>query len=380
MFRKNTNLYLSVILIAVIAFSLMTIYAASSTKHSKGFGLSARSAVLYQPETKAFLYEKNADVRMPMASTTKIMTALVALENGNLDDTVKIGRESVGIEGSSAYLKEGDALTLEELIYALLLSSANDAATAIAYHISGSIEDFAVLMNERADALGLKDTHFTNPHGLDDENHYTTSRELARIAAEALENEDFKKITSTYKKSFVTEERSRTYVNHNKLLSLYDGCVGVKTGFTKKSGRCLVSSAERDGLSFISVTLDAPNDWIDHEKLLDYGYDTLEKITLAEVGEFAYEVKLIGGVEETVFVKNTEKASVILDKGEHDVKKYIKLPRFTTPTVKSGDVLGEVIFTVDGEYAASVKLYAQNTVTAKKDKGIFKKIISKFHL
>jgi len=380
MFRKNTNLYLSVILIAVIAFSLMTIYAASSTKHHKGFGISAHSAILYQPETKAFLYEKNADERMPMASTTKIMTALVALENASLEERVEIGEESVGIEGSSAYLKAGEVLTVEELLYALLLNSANDAATAIAYHVSGSIEEFAELMNSRAESLGLCDTHFTNPHGLDDENHYTTARELACIAAQALENENFKKITSTYKKSFVNEERSRIYVNHNKLLSSYDGCIGVKTGFTKKSGRCLVSAAERNGLTFVSVTLDAPSDWSDHVNLLDYGYETLEKITFADVGEFSYEVSVIDGMQESVAVKNTESASVIVEKGKHTVKEYVKLPRFTASEVKAGDVLGEVIFTLDGEYAATVKLYAQSAVLRKSDRGLFKKIISQFHL
>ncbi|MBO5101936.1 MAG: D-alanyl-D-alanine carboxypeptidase, partial [Clostridia bacterium] len=171
----------------------------------------------------------------------------------------------------------------------------NDAAVTIACHISGSTEDFAALMNEKAYSLGLTDTRFANPHGPDCEGHYTTARELAKIAAVALENESFKEIASTYKRRFVSGERSRTYINHNRLLYMLDGAIGVKTGFTSKSGRCLVGAAERDGLRFITVTLDAPNDWNDHKELMKLGYDSLERRVLAERGQFSYSLPVIDG-------------------------------------------------------------------------------------
>ena len=271
---SNYNFYIAIILIATLLFSFLTIYSFGENVESK-ISVSAHSAALYQPETNTFLYSKNADLRMPMASTTKIMTALVALEESSLDEIIIIDDRAVGIEGSSAYLKSGEAFTMEELLYALLLQSANDAAVAIANHIGGSSEGFAGLMNEKACSLGLEDTHFTNPHGLNDEAHYTTAYDLAKIAAQALKNEKFKEIVSTYKKTFLNDERSRTYVNHNKLLNLYEGCIGVKTGFTRQSGRCLVGAAERDGALLISVTLSAPNDWNDHKTLWNYGFSLL---------------------------------------------------------------------------------------------------------
>lgn len=373
--RNNYFLYLTVILITVVLLSLLSIYASSEAE--KALRVSAKSATLYEPETKNFLYEKNADERLPMASTTKIMTALLALENSKPDEIVKIDELAVGVEGSSAYLKAGEKLTMEELTYALLLQSANDAAVAIAYHIGGSIEAFADMMNERAASLGLVDTHFTNPHGLDDKEHYTTARELALIAAEALKNPDFKKISSTYKKSFITEERSRTYVNHNKLLKLYDGSIGMKTGFTKKSGRCLVGAAERDGLTFITVTLDAPDDWRDHREMLDLGYSTLEKITFAEPHEISYDVNILDGSKTSVRVENLDGASIIVPRGEHTVEEFTKLPRYVIAPVHEGDILGEVMFTLDGEKVASVKLVALDNVEKSREDGFIKRLFEK---
>lgn len=375
--KYNPNIYIAILLMAALIFSAMTIYAFGEKK-SKDINVSARSATLYQPETDTFIYSKNADARLPMASTTKIMTALVALENSDPRELVTIDERAVGTEGSSAYLREGEVLTMEELTYALLLQSANDAAVAIACHVGGSVEGFADMMNIRAEELGLSDTHFKNPHGLDNEEHYTTAAELAKIAAEALKNETFRKITSTYKKTFSSEERSRTYVNHNKLLKMYDGCIGVKTGFTKKSGRCLVSAAERDGLTFISVTLDAPSDWNDHKCMLDLGFDTLERLTFAECRDHIYKIPLLDGVSESVSVYNPEGASLILEKGEHRVEEYIKLVRFTVAPVSDGEILGEIIYTVDGKEAARVPLVATESVEKTKEKGFFDRILSIF--
>lgn len=376
--KRNLNLYIALLLIATLIFSFLTIYAFGHEETHK-ISVSAHSAVLYQPETNSFLYSKNSRTRMPMASTTKIMTALVALEESNLTDLVVIDENSVGIEGSSAYLKEGEKLTVEELLYALLLQSANDAAVAIACHISGDVDAFASLMNSKANSLGLSNTHFTNPHGLDNEEHYTTAEDLARIAAEALKNENFRNITSTYQKTFSTEERSRTYVNHNKLLRMYDGCIGVKTGFTKKSGRCLVAAAERDGLTFISVTLDATSDWNDHKRMLDVGFNSLEKIILAEKNEFCYKIPIINGESDELTVTNKNEASIITEKGDNKLESHLKLVRYAIAPVREGENLGEVIFTLDGKEVERVNLVATETVLQKKEKSFLQKLISLFN-
>lgn len=373
--RKDTNLYIAALIVGMLIFTLLTIYASSATKKSES-EISARAAVLYEPETKAFLYEKNADTRLSMASTTKIMTALVALESSSLDELVEIDDSAIGTEGSSAYLKHGDVLTMEELLYALLLQSANDAAVAIACHVGGSVEGFAEMMNSRANDMGLLQTNFTNPHGLDDKNHYTTARELAVIASEALKNDTFKTITSTYKKRFSSGERERNYVNHNKLLKKYSGCIGVKTGFTKKSGRCLVGAAEKEGLSFITVTLDAPSDWSDHEKLLDLGFEALERVVLAEAHEFCYKLPVIGGSDASVTAENDEALSFITKKESRDVVTNVKISRFAVAPVKKGDILGEVVFTSDGEILGSVKLKATGDVDKKEKESFLKKLFN----
>ncbi len=377
MFQKNTNVYIALFLITAILFSLVTIYAAGEPKKKN---ISAKAAVLYQPDTDTFLFSKNADTKLPMASTTKIMTALVALESSSLSDSFEIAPEAVGIEGSSAYFTAGEVLTMEELLYALLLRSANDAAVAIAYRVGGNVEGFADMMNERAAALGLENTHFTNPHGLDDKEHYTTAEDLSKIAAEALKNETFKKICSTYKKSFVNGEKSRLYVNHNKLLNMYEGCIGMKTGYTKKCGRCLVGAAERDGLTFITVTLDAPNDWSDHKTLFDLGFDTLRRIAFAKKGDFEYSLPVIDGVSESVTVTNSEGASLILPKGDYIINEYVKLAENATAPVKRGDILGEVIFTVDGEETARIKLAASEDINKKEEKSFFEELLEKLGL
>ena len=375
--RDNINLYIAVLLIAAVIFSFLTIYAFGEQK-ATAFSVSADSAVLYQPDNDIFLYTKNSDVRLPMASTTKIMTALIALEEGNLEDIVEIDDKSVGVEGSSAYLKVGDRLTLEELVYALLLQSANDAAIAIACHIGGDVDGFSALMNKKAEDLKLTDTSFTNPHGLDAPEHYTTARELAIIAAEALKNTEFKKIVSTYKRTFSTEGRVRTYVNHNKLLRIYDGCIGVKTGFTRKSGRCLVGAAEKDGLCFITVTLDAPNDWNDHAKMLDYGYARMEKLILAEPFDHMYKIPLINGERETILAANTEGSELICERSDSNIEESIHLLRYGIAPIKSGDIVGEIIYTSDGEELARVPIIATETVQKKKQNGLLYKILSIF--
>ena len=227
--------------------------------------VSAAKAVLLDASSGRVLYEKDACDRSLIASTTKIMTALVVCERCNLADRVKIPAEAVGIEGSSLYLKEGEVLTVQDLLYGLMLHSGNDAAVALAIYCGGTEADFVAMMNEKASRLGLGDTHYANPNGLDHDGNYSTALDLARLAAYALENEDFLRTVSC--KTVTIGNRSLR--NHNRLLFSYDGAIGVKTGYTKAAGRILVSAAERDGRRLVAVTINAPNDWNDHTALLD---------------------------------------------------------------------------------------------------------------
>ncbi len=230
--------------------------------------LSAQKAYVLDAVSGRVLYEKNADQRSLIASTTKIMTALIICEQCNVLDRMRVPKEAVGIEGSSMYLQEGEVLTLQELLYGLMLSSGNDAAVALAIYCGGTVEGFAEQMNDKARSLGMTGTHFENPNGLDSPGHYSTAKDLAKLAAYAMENPIFRKTVST--KNVKAGERYLT--NHNKLLWRVEGADGVKTGYTKAAGRILVSSAFRDGRRLIAVTLDDPDDWRDHQALLDEGF------------------------------------------------------------------------------------------------------------
>lgn len=341
--------------------------------------VSAQSAVLMLAENGDVVYEKECDLRLPMASTTKIMTALVALDLANPETVISVASEAVGVEGSSIYLTEGEELTLEQLLYALLLESANDAAVAIACGISGSVENFAVEMNRKAAELGLKDSHFVNPHGLDAEEHYTTAYELAVITRHALENELLKTIVSTRKATIPHEstDSTRLLVNHNKMLRLYEGCIGVKTGFTKRSGRCLVSAAERDGVALISVTINAPDDWNDHTKLLDHGFSRYQRVTLCEAEEYLIPLAVVSGVDDYVMIGNVEDLQVILPSGHGSILVTVEAPRFEYAAIQGGDAIGKVIFQCDAEgngqirTVGEVDLIARYSVAKKKTKKSF---------
>ena len=379
--RKNdTLIYICIILITVLLFAMLSVYASATSKSTKSNiftkNISAKAATLYEPTSKKIIYSKNGEERLPMASTTKIMTAMVVVDNCNTMETVIIGPESVGVEGSSAYLSEGDEYTVLELLYALMLQSANDAATALAYYVAGGISEFSEMMNRKANDLGLENTHFTNPHGLDDEDHYTTSNDLAIMSAELLENEILREIVSTYKKTFTYDERTRTYINHNKLLRLYADASGVKTGFTKRSGRCLVGAAERDGMTFISVTLDAPSDWSDHTALLDFAFDSYEKIQLIAKGDYLQNINVVGGDKESVYISAKENLEVIKEKETTDIEEIISLPKYLIAPIKEGETVGRVTYKVGGrDY--TVDLVALNEVNRKGENNIFLRILKK---
>ncbi len=364
--RDSRNAIIALFLMACILVMLMTILASADGV----FNVSGRSALLYEPKTETFIYSKNIDEKLPMASTTKIMTGLLATELLMPDEIITVPKEAVGIEGSSVYLSEGDTLTVRDLVYSLLLQSANDAAEMLAIRMGGDIYGFAEIMNRRAAELGLSNTHFDNPHGLDSETHYTTARDLALLTAEALKNESFRKIVSTYKYSFMLSGKPRTVVNHNKLLKSYDGAVGVKTGYTKRSGRCLVSAAERDGLTLISVSLDAPDDWRDHKKMLDLGFSTYERIKVSDIVPPEYSIPVISGTSDTVNAKieNADGIYLIKKKSDPDIVAVKNIRMYVAAPVKCGDELGEVIFTAGGREICRAKVIATQNIAETKKK------------
>ena len=295
--------------------------------------VSARSAVLLDGEE--VLWEKNADEKSLIASTTKIMTALVVLEQADLEEMVQVDPAAVGVEGSSMYLKAGEELTVRDLLHGLMLSSGNDAAVALAIHVAGSVEAFADLMNEKAAELGLKDAHFANPNGLDDEGNYATARSLGLLASAAMEREDFRDIVSA--RTYTCAGHSMT--NHNKLLWQYPGAEGVKTGFTKHAGRILVGSAQRDGRRLVSVTINAPDDWNDHRAMLDYGFSLYSPRTLVAEGETVGQVPVISGTVETVSVTAAETLTCSMRDDEEPEMRLYPAP-FVYAPVEEGTVLG----------------------------------------
>ncbi len=321
--------------------------------------VSARSAIVIEAETGQIIFEKDANTRRPMASTTKIMTALVAIESGDISREIVVDAAAAGVEGSSIYLNAGDRITLESLIWALMLESANDAAAAIAIGVAGSVEAFADMMNERARALGLSDTNFTNPHGLSDDNHYTTAHDLARLTAAAMENETFRRIVSTDKYRIAYADTARSLHNHNKLLHIYDGAIGVKTGFTKASGRCLVSAAERDGMTLIAVTLGAPDDWADHTAMLDLGFASVERVSLIAPGESVFISPCIGSEKGDITIKNRDGLSLILPRSDRNITRRIILPRYFWAPIAEGDEVGRIEFYDGQTRLGEVSLYAE---------------------
>lgn len=359
---------LSLIFAFLFAFSALIIPIYAEEASASPPSLSAQSAILMEADSGNTVWEKNAHTRLPMASTTKIMTALVALELAAPNTVIAVDGRAVGTEGSSVYLCEGEELTLEELLYALMLESANDAAVAIAIGICGGEEAFVDEMNRKATSLGLSDTHFANPHGLDTEAHYTTAYELAVIARAALENPLLKTIVSTRKTTIPHQgtDGVRLLVNHNKMLRQYKGCIGVKTGYTQKSGRCLVSAAERDGVVMIAVTIDSPDDWNDHTKLLDYGFANYRRVALCPA-DYQFCLPVVGGKEPYVVLGVEQEASVTLPAAVGVIEQTIECPRHAFAPVKAGDICGHMKFWCDTNNDGVKELIGDVPLVAKYD-------------
>ncbi len=314
------------------------------------FGVSSASAILYEPERGLVLYEKDIHTPRSMASTTKVMTGLLALEQGDLDREITVPAEAVRVEGSALGLRGGDTISMRDLVIGLLLESGNDAANVIAYVLDGSIPAFAERMNARAAEIGMKDTTFVTPSGLDEGEHSSSAYDMALLAAEAMKNEDFAAICSlkTAVIRFGNPMREVTVRNHNKLLSLYDDAIGIKTGFTKKSGKCLVSAARRDGVLLIAVTLNGGDYWNDHMSLYEYGFQQVESVTLP-VPELP-ELPVAGGECGQLSLTASGPPSAVLPKGQADqVTCRVYAPSFLLAPVEAGTVVGEARYYFDGK-------------------------------
>jgi D-alanyl-D-alanine carboxypeptidase len=332
--------------------------------------VSARSAVVLDGDSGEILWAKNAQEQSLIASTTKIMTALVVLENAELTEAVTVPAEAVGVEGSSMYLREGEILTVQDLLYGMMLSSGNDAAVALALHVGGTVEDFVAMMNQKAEELELKDTHFANPNGLDQEGNYATAESLGKLSAAAMQNTDFLQIVSS--KSYCCDGHDLT--NHNKLLWQYPGAVGVKTGFTKRAGRILVGSAQKDGRRLISVTIYAPDDWEDHKKLLDFGFSQYQEQVLVTAGEIVGSIPLISGQKDAVSLVATDTIKYFMLPNETPEFRLLT-PNFLYAAVEAGTQCGTLQVYVAGKLAAATPVYTAETVSQiEPEPGFWEKI------
>ena len=322
--------------------------------------ISAEHAILTDAQTGRVLFEKAADEPSLIASTTKIMTALLVCEQCNVLDRMRIPKEAVGIEGSSMYLREGEVLTIQELLYGLMLRSGNDAAVALAIYCGGTVEGFAELMNDKAASLGMTNTHFENPNGLDSPHHFSTARDLAVLAAYAMDNPIFRKTVST--KNVTVGERMLR--NHNKLLWQLEGADGVKTGFTKAAGRILVSSATRQGRRLIAVTINAPNDWSDHMSLINEGFSRYSVQTLVSEGDCLGTVEIAGGEHGTVQLLAAEDFVYALAEDE-TFSLALYGPGFVYAPVSEGQAAGYAYVCIGDRPIGKVSLIYGDTVEKK---------------
>lgn len=330
-------------------------------------GTSAKAFVLID----AFgdiIFENNAHTRLPMASTTKIMTAIVAIDYLNTMDIVSVPKEAVGTDGSSAYLKVGEKLCVNDLLHALLLQSANDAAVALAIAAKGSVSDFCAVMNAKAENMGLVNTHFDNPHGLDSKDHYTTAYELAIITAKAFGIPLLADIMGTKKYSCTSDMGTqRVFVNHNRLPSMYEHCIGGKTGFTKADGRCLATAAENNGVRLIAVTLDAPNDWNDHQKLYSAGFELYSEQKLCAPYEYEKNLLVAGSDTNSIVCTNTSAVFAYV-RQNCEITAVFEIPGFEYAPICEGQSVGRVVFLQNGNEIAYAELVAKESAEKEETK------------
>ena len=367
--KRNTAIVMAAVIAALSGF-----FAVQALQET-----SARAAVVMDVNSNRILYSKNMDEKLAMASTTKIMTTLVAIESGRLDEKVTISKRASYMEGSSIYLREGEVHTVNDLLYAIMLRSGNDAATAVAEHIGGSVEGFAEMMNKKAREIGASNTRFANPHGLDAEGHYTTARDLALITSYALKNPLFSTIVSSKKKVMEgppSENWDRVMINKNKMLWQFDGGDGVKTGFTKKAGRCLVSSATRDGMRLVCVVLNCGPMWDESSALLEYTFKNYVKKRIVDKDSIFKVVEVRNGKERFVGVKPAEDFDLALrtDRVEN-IKLEAKDLKAAQAPLKKGGHAGRLEIYIDNNLLKTINLEYSESVESSSPFFYLKRIL-----
>lgn len=342
--------------------------AAEETTPTVSAELSSLSAVLYEPTGQRVLYEKDAHTRRAIASTTKLMTALLAAENLDWDDTVTVPDEAVRVEGTSLGLRGGDTLSVRDLVTGMLLESGNDAANAVAFAVSGSLPAFAELMNARAQELGMADTLFVTPSGLDEGDNGSSAYDMALLGAAVLEDPVLAQICDSESASIVISGRKTTVTNHNRLLKLYPDAVGMKTGFTKKSGKCLVSAARRDGVLLIAVSLNGGDYWNDHMKLYEAGFGVMQAVELPLPS--LPDLPVTGGVVGRVRLGTQPVDPVVIPRDESaQVETTLELPDFLWAPVEAGQTVGTVRYYLNGQEVGSSPVTTVEAVQSREIAG-----------
>ncbi len=368
---------------AAVLFVFMCSFSASAdTDSAQNLSVSAYSAVLFCSNNNSIVFEKNSNEKMSMASTTKIMTTLITLEHAQANNKEVTFNKNMIAEGSSMYLKEGYKLRLSDLATGMMTVSGNDAANAAAISISGSVEEFSKLMNDKAKQIGMSSTHFVTPSGLDDDNHYSTAVDMAHLMNYAMSNNDFAQLTAkkNVKVDYISpKDMSITYGNHNRLLSLYQYCNGGKTGFTKKSGRCLVTSAEKDGVKLIAVTLNAPDDWNDHINMYNYGFSKLTAVKNVDEN-YTINADVVGGTCSSVKVKPVRAVEYVKPAdSDGEITRKVVMNSFLYAPLEKGQVVGKAEYYLDGEKLCDIPLITKSQVDYKHiEKSFFQKIADWF--
>ena len=358
--KSNFIQYVCLILFIIFAFSLINFNNSISYAST-----SAKAMCVMEASSNRKLYSKNECAKLPMASTTKIMTAITAIENcKNLDQKFEISPKSVGIPGTSIYLRQGEVMSVKDLLYGLMLVSGNDASVAIAEAVGGSTKKFVSLMNDTAERIGAVNSHFDNTHGLDSKTHYTTAEDLAKITSYALKNEVFKDIVSTKNTKITnTAGKTRYLKNKNKLLTSLDGCCGVKTGFTDDAGRCLVSACERDNMTIVCVVLNCGPMFEDSRDLLERAFNEYSLIDLTQGYDYTKQISVVEGRKDYVNIGTNERFLYPLKEGEISKVDYVyNIQKSIEAPVDYGQEVGEIKIFIDNNLIFSEKVFTMETI------------------
>ncbi|WP_408006578.1 D-alanyl-D-alanine carboxypeptidase family protein [Pseudalkalibacillus sp. A8] len=368
-----------------LAFIIFASIPLQLIAHAEGPGVYAQGAILMEQESGRVLYGKNEHQKMRIASITKIMTAILAIESGKMEETVTVSERPLQAEGSSIYLKKGEKIVLEDLVYGLMLRSGNDSAVAIAEHVGGSLEGFVYMMNEKATEIGMRNTYFSNPHGLDDhENHYSTAYDMALLTRYAMENEQYRKIsgTKTHRAPQDGEKWDRIFKNKNKLLRMYEYSTGGKTGYTSRAKRTLVSTAQKEDLELIAVTLNDGNDWNDHMNLFNWAFDTYDLVSIVQKGK-------ITGLENEAYRNKVEAARTFYYPLNEEERELVNNEITLMKPPKNGkwknppSPVGQLTIFLDGKDIGQIPLFIKGTYRELEEEtfwGTIKNVVTKFFL